>query len=216
MITKENDFIEVSYVGRIKESNQIFDLTDEELAKKENLFNKDANYSPKIICLGHHQLLEGLDKQLIGKETGKTYTIELNPESAFGKKDSNLIKTINTRVLHEQKINPFPGLQINASGMIGTIVTVSSGRTIIDFNHPLAGRNLIYEIKINRIVEDEKEKLNGLIENLIGLKKEEYEMKFENKKAEIKVKNHKIPESIKNEFIKKTKELIPGIEISFM
>ena len=44
VIVKGKDFVEVSYTGKVKETDQIFDLTDEETAKKEKLFKKLSQY----------------------------------------------------------------------------------------------------------------------------------------------------------------------------
>ncbi len=211
--TKEKDFVEIEYTGRIKETGQIFDLTSEELAKKENIYNKNADYNPKIICLGEGNVLKTLDKFLVEKEVGQTLKIELKPEDGFGKKDSGLIKIASANDLRKENINPFPGLQINASGIIGTIRSVSGGRVTIDFNHPLAGKNLVYEVKINRIVTEDKEKANSLVENFLGLNKKDYRIVIENRKATIKL-NVTIPKEAKDEFLKKAKELIPLLEFS--
>ena len=212
--TKEKDFIEIDYIGRIKNTGQVFDLTDAEIAKKEKIYNEEFKYGPKIICLGENQILPSLDKQLIDKEIGRNYVIELKPEEAFGKKDYKLIKIIPSEILVKQKIQPFPGLQVNASGLMGIIRSVAGGRVTIDFNHPLADRNLVYEIKINRIVENDEEKLKSLLENMLGLTKEEYGVKIEENKATISLKP-KIPEKAKEELISKAKKLIPSLEISF-
>lgn len=212
--TKEKDFIEIDYIGRIKETSQIFDLTYEDIARKENIYNKNAKYGPRIICLGENQILQSLDKFLVGKEVGKTYILELKPEEAFGKKDFKLIKIVPASFLKEQKINPFPGLQINASGLLGTILSVSGGRTTIDFNHPLASKNLVYEIKINKIVEKDEEKLRSLLESILGLADNESKIKSDNNKATITLKP-KIPTDAKEELKTKAKELIPNLEISF-
>ncbi len=214
VIAKENDFVEVSYVGRIKETNQIFDLTDAELAKKEGVYNPQASYGPKVICLGEQHILKEIDKQLIGKETNKTYTIELTPDKAFGIKDPGLVKIVPTIELQRQKINPFPGLQINASGLLGTIRAVSGGRTTVDFNHPLASKKIIYEIKIEEIVTDNGKKLKGLLGNVLGLNDKEYEAKVEGNKAEVKLKVT-ISDKAKEEFEAKVKKLISSFEISF-
>lgn len=210
---KKGDFIEIEFTGRTKETNKIFDLTSEELAKKENLYNPEYEYGPRIICIGQKHVIEGLDKALEEKNENQSFTLELKPEQAFGKKDPKLIKTVPTETLKKQNINPIPGLQINASGILGTIRTVTPGRTTIDFNHPLAGKSLIYEVKINKIITDTKEKLQGLISALLRLRKKDYSLELKEKIAEIKVTN--IPDQIKEEFKTKAKELIPDIEITF-
>ena len=55
MKIKSGDFIEIDYVGRIKETNQIFDLTKEDVAREEGINNKSAKYESKIICVGNYK-----------------------------------------------------------------------------------------------------------------------------------------------------------------
>lgn len=208
MPIKEHDFIEIEYTGKIKDTDQIFDLTDEKLAKEKNLFNQDLEYGPKVICIGENFIIPGLDKRLIGKEL-KKYEFEISPEEAFGKKDPKLIRLVSTSVFKDKEIRPFPGLQVNIDGFIGTIRTVSGGRTTIDFNHPLAGRTLIYEIKINKIITDTKEQLNSIVK-----------LFFKNEKAELKENiatiKANMPEKLQKIISEKIKKLIPAIkEIKF-
>ena len=70
---KEKDFIELDYTGRIKETNQVFDTTEESIAKKENVYNPNASYGPKVICLGQKQILPAIDKEIIGKKVNETF-----------------------------------------------------------------------------------------------------------------------------------------------
>ena len=56
---------------------------------------------------------------------------------------------------------PFPGLQVDVNGKIGVVKTVSGGRVMLDFNHPLAGREVEYAYTIKRIVTDSKEKIQS-------------------------------------------------------
>jgi len=200
---KKGDFIEIEYIGRIKETNKIFDLTDKNLAKKENIYNPKASYKPLIICIGNHDIVSGLEDFLIGKKPSK-YKIELKPEQAFGKKDPKLIKIISINKFNQQKIKPFPGLQVNIDGLTGLIRVVSGGRVIVDFNYPLAGKNIIYEIKVNRIIKRDEEKLKGFAKLHLSA-----EASLENNIAKIK---KKLPKELEEEFSKKIKRLIPLIK----
>lgn len=214
MVVKKNDFIDISFVGKIKSNNLIFDLTDESTAKKCGIYNPKTEYGPKKICVGQKHIIPGLDKQLEGKEIGKKYIIEVSSNEAFGKKYSELIKTINTNTFRKEKINPFPGLQITADGLLGIVRSVTGGRTVVDFNHPLAGKDLVYEIIIVKEINDDLEKLKVLLLNELGLKKENYELKEENKECNISLKVT-IPKEIKEKFIERVKELIPSIKVKF-
>ena len=85
---KENDFIEISYTGRLKENDGVFDTTDETVAKEAQIFNPQYKYKPMIVEIGRGHLIKGLDKELVGKETGKDYDFEFEAIDAFGKKDA--------------------------------------------------------------------------------------------------------------------------------
>ncbi|MBI2499648.1 peptidylprolyl isomerase [Candidatus Woesearchaeota archaeon] len=209
MVLKEKDFIELDFVARDKETNKIFDLTDETLAKKEKLYNKDMSYGPVTICLGENQIIKGIDFFLIGKEINKEYKVEIKPEEGFGKKDPKLLRLIPLKIFKKQNIVPFPGLQVNIDGLFGIVRTVSSGRSIVDFNHPLAGHELIYEVKVNRLVTDDKEKVVSLL--TFFLKSPEIELK----EGTLTIKS-KITEPIQKMLEERIKKLIPGVkEIKF-
>lgn len=209
MKLKNKDFIEIEYTGRIKEDNIIFDTTDEKLAKENNIHNENVSYGSVIICLGEGQILKGLDGELIDKETEKEYTIELTPEKGFGKKDPKLIQLIPTSKFSQQNIRPMPGLQLNIDGLLGVIKTVSGGRTLVDFNHPLAGRDIVYGVKINRIVTEDKEKVKAYIKLSLNLK--DFSVKIENSTAKISFKKE-LPKEISEGLSKKITELIPTIK----
>ena len=207
MKLKKGDFIKIDYVGRIKETNQIFDLTDAELAKKENIYQEDAKYKPVTICIGEGDVVKGVDAALVNKEVGKSYTIEIGPEEGFGKKDAKLLKLVNTNIFIKQNINPVPGLQVNMDNLIGTIRTVTGGRTLVDFNHPLAGRDLVYEIKILSKITDDKEKLEGLLSFHLGIDKPD--VKIENGTVTI---NNDVPDMFRKQLEEKIKKLIPSVK----
>ena len=114
-----------------------------------------------------NQLVPGLEKAIIGKEPS-SFSITLQPEDAFGKKDAKLIQLIPTKKFTENKINPGPGLQVNVDGSVGIVKTVSGGRTVVDFNHPLSGKVITYDITINRIVEDQQEQVNAVLHSMLG------------------------------------------------
>ena len=200
MKIKKGDFIEIDFIGKIKESNTIFDLTEESEAKKHDLYNPKQIYKPIVLCIGENEIIKGLDEELIDKEPKKSYSIELSPEKAFGKKNPKLIKLIPASAFKKQNITPFPGLQLNMDGIVGTIRAVSGGRIIVDFNHPLAGKNLIYEIKINKIITDDKEKVKSILKF----------DKFELKNNELTIKQQppeKIQEAIKKQIKKHVKNI---------
>ncbi|MBT3395133.1 peptidylprolyl isomerase [archaeon] len=210
MNAKKKDFIKVEYTGRIKTSKKIFDLTDETLAKKENIHNPNLSYGPRIVCIGEGHLLKGLDDKLEGKEIGKSYDIELDPESAFGVKNPKLIKILSMKQFKKHNLNPSPGLRINVDNHIGVIRSVSAGRVIVDFNHPLAGQAITYEIKLIESVNNTEEQVKSLVNLNLFLNEGDYDLKLVDGKLEI-LSKLEIPEPIVKNFEKNIKELISKI-----
>ncbi|MDD5191531.1 MAG: peptidylprolyl isomerase [Candidatus Nanoarchaeia archaeon] len=154
---QKNDFIEIEFTG--KANNEIFDTTHKEEAKKIGI---EADVKPIIVSVGNEMLLKGLDKNLEGKEIAKQYSIKLAPEEAFGKRNPSLIKTIPIKVFREKNMNPVPGLTLQMDNYLTKILSVSGGRVTVDFNNPLAGKEIEYDFKILKKVEDIKEKINAL------------------------------------------------------
>ena len=157
---KNGDFIEIEFTGRIKNGNEIFDTNIEKDAKESNLEIKV--FKPAVLCVGKLMLPKGFDEDLEGKEVGKSYVVEISPEKGFGKRDKSLIKMIPTKLFLEQKINPQRGMQLDLDGQLVKVLSNSSGRTLVDFNNPLAGKDLTYNYNILKIVDKMEDKINAL------------------------------------------------------
>ena len=155
---QKNDFIELEFLGRVK-GGDIFDTNIQEEAKKINL---ELETRPLIICLGQNMILPAIDEFLAGKETGK-YTLELEPEKAFGLRDRNLIKTMPIKIFLEKQVYPRPGMIFEFDNVIGRISAVSGGRVIVDFNHPLANKVAVYELNVKSVISDDTEKVSSLM-----------------------------------------------------
>lgn len=160
-IIQKDEFIELDYTGKTKDGDIVFDTTIASVAKDAEL-NVQKGFAPIIACAGQGHLLPGLDRQLVGKSLGK-HTITVSAEEGFGKKDAKLLQLIPMKIFKAQGMRPMPGLQINVDNQIGTVRTVSGGRVIVDFNHPLASKELVYDVDIKRKVTDQQEKVESML-----------------------------------------------------
>tara|TARA_Y100000310_G_scaffold32133_1_gene30514 strand:+ start:5988 stop:6641 length:654 start_codon:yes stop_codon:yes gene_type:complete len=197
MKLKKNDFIEIEFTG--KSNNEVFDTTNPEEAKSIGL---QADVKPVIASIGNEMLLKGLDDELEGKEIGKKYSIHLTPEKAFGPRNPSMIKTIPLRVFTEKNMNPAPGMVFQLDQHLVRIISVSGGRVMADFNNPLAGKEVDYDITIKRKIEDNKEKINALQDFFFRQRFE-----FELKEKKVIFKDEKIKPVI-NVFKDKFKEML--------
>jgi len=177
----KNDFIEIEFTGKVKDG-EIFDTNLEEQAKKLGI---NVKTRPLVICIGQNMILPAIDNFLIGKAQGK-YVLELAPEKAFGSRTRELIKIMPISVFLKHKINPQAGMVFSFDNMMGKISAVSGGRVIVDFNNPLAGKEVVYELNIKRKVTDEKEKAKSLMLALFG---RELDFTVSNKKLVIEATN---------------------------
>ncbi len=203
---REGDFVEVEYTGRVTEGNLVFDTTSGEVAKQNKVYDQNASYGPVIVCVGAGHLLKGLDSWIVGKEPG-LFRVHLTAEESFGKKNVKLLQMISASKFKSQNIQPFPGLQVNVDGMIGTVKTVSGGRIVVDFNHPLAGKDLDYEVSIKRTVSDAREKLNALMKFYF----KDFSVTIEVDSAIVGLKNE-VPPLLKGKLGEEVKKLIPEIK----
>lgn len=205
---KEGDFVELNYTGKTSEGH-IFDTTDDKVAK-ENGLNPQATYKPITICLGQSQILPGLDKALIGKDIGK-HSVELEAVDAFGKKNAKLIQLVPLSKFKKDNVNPFPGMQVNIDNQMAIIKRVSGGRVLVDFNHPLAGIDVAYDIEVLREVTDTKEKVEAHLHNSFGNIK--FDLKDNNLTLHVQ---SPVPEEVEKIFIEGLKKVIPELkEVKF-
>jgi len=163
---KKDDFVLINYEIRVKDTNELIDTNIEEIAKKEKFAREDLSYESALVILGRNRFHKGLEEELLkagSAELGKEILIELPPDKAFGNKDPAKIRVINTKELAREGIIPRVGQRIKVRENEGTVISVSSGRAIVDFNHPLAGKTLICKLQIVKKIEDQKEKIIELL-----------------------------------------------------
>jgi len=201
---KKNDFIEVDFTAKVKETDRVFDTTLLEEAKKANLPVKEGELRPLKICVGQGMVVSGFDKALEGKDIDKNYTIELKPKEAFGERNAKLIKVIPIRVFTEKEVVPVSGMMLTLNGIVARIASVSGGRVVVDFNNPLAGKAIEYNFTVKRQITQTEEKLAVLADFYLG-EKPEIKVDEENKTAEVEIKSMS---RRSDTFIKKAKDIL--------
>ena len=159
---KNGDFVSVSYTGKVK-GGKVFDTTDAETAKKESIFNERSIYGPVTIVVGAGHIFKGLETVLEGMKVGEKKTIDLKPENAFGVRDGKKVQLVPLKFFKGQNVKPAAGMSVQVGGAFGYIQSVSGGRVTVDFNHPLAGKTLEYEVKVEGDVKKPEDKVKGLL-----------------------------------------------------
>lgn len=159
----------------VEDGNEIlFDTTKEDLAKEHGIHDPNVKYGPMVSVVGAGRLIKGIDEELLKAEVDKDYEVTIPPEKGYGERDPKLVKIHSYRELARQKIEPEVGKEVVINNKRGRIVTVTPGRVVIDFNHPLAGKTLKYKFKIVEKVEGDVDKVRAIIEMDYGKEVEKF------------------------------------------
>lgn len=114
----------------------------------DSTFDKEA----ATLVLGDGNLPEGFEKLLVGLETGSKATFVIPPEDAFAQKNPNNIQHMK-RSDFGAEMELEVGLMVsfadaNGAELPGVIKEVHDNLVIVDFNHPLAGEELTFDVEI--------------------------------------------------------------------
>ena len=99
MTFNKGSLILIDYTAKVKDSEEIFDTTIEEDAKKHSIHESNIKYQPKLVSIGEvsYPVLKGLDEALAKTTVGNKLTVEVTPDKGFGERDSGKVRMIPIR-----------------------------------------------------------------------------------------------------------------------
>ena len=162
MAFKDGDFLEVEYSAWTASDNSLISTTDEKKAKDANIYDEHIHYGTVLIVLGSNSVIKGLDNALRGVNLNEQKKFTFKPDEAFGERMPDLVRVMPLAEFKKRDIDPYPGMQVNLDNMTVTVKSINSGRVVVDANHPYAGQEIIYEIKIVKNLTSDKEKAKAL------------------------------------------------------
>jgi len=184
----KGDFIMVEMTGRADETGEIIDTSDEELAREEGVYDEGRTYGPRLVIVGDGYVLRGLDQRLPGVPFDEETDIEIPAAEAFGERNPDNVQTIPYRILRSKGVNPVIGAELEIDGRQAIVRSVGAGRVQVDYNHPLAGRKIVYKLRVTENVTDEKKKMEALIgRRFLGIDTGEFKLRKTKKKLRIGV-----------------------------
>ena len=159
---KDGDFLEIEYSAKDAASKELIATTDEKLARESSVYQKDVQYGPALVVLGSNSVIKGLDRELRGMELNQEKSFTFKPQDAFGERNEELVRVMAVSDFKERNINPYPGMRVDIDNVTATVKSVNSGRVVVDANHPYAGRDIIYDVKIVRNITADKDRVEAL------------------------------------------------------
>ncbi|MHB8102495.1 MAG: FKBP-type peptidyl-prolyl cis-trans isomerase [Methanosarcina sp.] len=144
---KKGDYLLIDYTGRF-EDGTLFDTTLKEKAIESGIYDKEKKYTPLFFRADTGQVVKGIDREVLGMKEGEEKILKILPEDAYGEYKKYLVQDI-----------PLSRLELQVPPKTGEIIITPGGREVkvlrstetsatLDFNHELAGKTLILEIKI--------------------------------------------------------------------
>jgi len=137
MAIKKGDKIKVDYTGTLYAGT---------------VFDSSEGRGPLEFVVGSGQLIKGFDDAVVGMKKGEEKTVKLNSAEDYGEHNSSFAKKVPRSQLpldQEPKLGMTLGLNLPDGRQLPALITeVNDAEITIDFNHPLAGKNLTFKIKI--------------------------------------------------------------------
>ena len=169
MPLEKGSLVLVDYTARVKDTNDIFDTTKEEEAKKTKFYDPTNKYEPRIVSIGESWVLKGFDEALSNANVGDKLNIEVPPEKGFGKRDDSKIRMIPQRKLGDKADEVGVGDEIEIDNRRAIVRYIGSGRIQVDFNHRFAGKTLVYDANVLKKLDSDGEKISALIKRRMGV-----------------------------------------------
>lgn len=133
---KNGDSVSVNYTGRL-EDGTIFDTSLQE------------GRTPLTATLGQGQLIAGFESGLIGMTTGEKRTIEIEPKDAYGEFNELMVQEVEIdKVPQGVKVGDMLQGQNQYGPVQVTVKEVKESTVVLDMNHPLAGKKLIFDLEV--------------------------------------------------------------------
>ena len=138
---KEGDVVRVHYTGKLTNGEQ---------------FDSSEGREPLEFTVGAGQMIKGFDAAMPGMKVGEKKTINISPEDAYGPKDEHaVIEFPRENVPKEMKLEP--GMQLQLRNEAGqpfpvTVTEIKDDVIVLDANHMLAGKELVFDIELMEIV----------------------------------------------------------------
>ncbi|MGB7063260.1 MAG: peptidylprolyl isomerase [Candidatus Zixiibacteriota bacterium] len=140
-VAKKGDKVKVHYTGRLEDGT---------------VFDTSAERGPYEFTIGGTRIVPGFVEAVIGMKPGESKTVEIPAKKAYGPHRKDMIALIERSKLPAH-LNPEIGQRLRIDQADGqkipvTVVEVSASTVTLDANHPLAGKDLIFDIELLEIV----------------------------------------------------------------
>ena len=147
------DRVRLAYVGRF-ENGSVFATSDPEVAAEHGLPEAQGKerdeFEALAFTVGRGDVIEGLDDAVVGMRDGEEATVTVPPEAAYGEHDPERVREYDPETFEGMVGQPPEvGLHVEAeNGLHGDVTAVTDDHVAVDFNHELAGKTLVFDVRV--------------------------------------------------------------------
>lgn len=137
---KENSKVEIHYIGKTKTDGNVFDSS----------YDRNQTFT---FNLGNEEVVKGLEEALVGKNKGDKFTVDIPSNKAYGDYIDNYVENIPLEQLPKdaKRGSYISALDENKQQIVLKIKDMNEKFAVIDLNHPLAGKELEFDIEVVNI-----------------------------------------------------------------
>ncbi len=142
MLVEKDTVVQVHYHGYFLDTNEVFDSS--------------RDHTPLTFLVGHHQMIPGFEAEVMGSEIGEKRTFTLEPERAYGHREEEYVmERPRSEFPPEVELEVGMRFQAEVGGMPRPveITGIDENTVTVDFNHPMAGKTLTFDVEIVAIRE---------------------------------------------------------------
>ena len=147
-VVEQDSVVSVMYTGTFPESGEVFDT--------------NVNQQPLVFLVGHGNMIEGFEQEMLGAAMGEVREFTLTPERAYGSRDDANVQSIPRSQFPEGmelEVGMVLGAQSDQGPMQFTVVDVNDEIVIVDLNHQMAGHTLHFSVEVVEIREATSDEL---------------------------------------------------------
>ena len=149
-VVATGDQISILYEGRT-DDGELFDTNVVEVAQAEGSYNEQRPYEPLTFVVGSWSMIPGMEQWVIGMELNETKELVIEAADAYGERSDQFIQDIPLDQFAEAEIEPVEWEVYNFVFGPGTVLEVGEESVSMDFNHPLAGERLTFDVTVTEI-----------------------------------------------------------------
>ena len=168
MALEKGTLVFANYTAKVKDTGEGIESTVEEDAKKLKIYEESKKYEPRLVAVGEGWLIAGLDAEVAKLSVGDRKEIELPPEKAFGLRDPTQLRMIPLRKFGVREHELSVGDSVEIDNRVGVVRFMGSGRAQVDFNHRLAGKSIVYDFQVLRMVSTDEDKVRALVDRRLA------------------------------------------------